>query len=400
MTPALVPPPPTLKQEWWRENITFIVLAANRPRYLYRLLQQLLTQPGVSPDLVMVSVDGLQEETIRLLELFGLRCFIHTPEGTVTSARISRHLRFALFKALETFEDVDKFIILEEDLILAPDFYSFMQQTSVLLEEEEDSLYGVSAFSHFGSSHTSSDLERLQRVTSFPSCGWMTTRAFLTETLPKWPPAYVTADWDFWMETEVVRGERELVLPEVSRTSHGGVSGSHSGGDLGRWYRDKPLSHLPHTRLNLTAVRRETYEENILEELKRARPLNVSDPFRLVIPINQSAGVWLARVKMNYVEDSSAFRILAQALEVWHADARDHHFGLWRIPYQGVIIFIVGVPYSKYSSLVEGAGQVLHSTPALHAAILNKGLELENMSLEAHQSNDFRHILSLDVEER
>nr|XP_045613289.1 protein O-linked-mannose beta-1,2-N-acetylglucosaminyltransferase 1-like [Procambarus clarkii] len=385
-------PYPAPRQGWWRENMVIVVLAWNRPRYLYRLLHQLLRQPGVRPAQVLVSVDGVEDEPIRLVEVLGLRYLVHTPEGDLASPRISRHLRFALFKALETFEDVDKFIILEEDLILAPDFFSFMQQTSVLLEVEEDSLYGVSAFSHLSSSHTSSDLTRLQRVTSFPSCGWMTTRTFLTETLPKWLPVYATADWDFWMGTPLVRGARELVLPEVSRTSHGGMLGAHMDGDVTTWYHNTPLSTRAHVALNLTAVRKTPYEESILEELKKAQPLDVSDPLNLEVPHAQE-GVWVARVRMLDSEDSLAFRMLAQALNLWHADARDHHFGLWRLPYYSALVFVVGVPYSRYSSLVQGGGQVLVSTPDLRERFLKK-LET-NSPMVFHQPDDFRQILGL-----
>lgn len=66
-----------------------------------------------------------------------------------------------------------------------------MQQTAALLGREEEEVYAVSAFSHFATPHTANDATRLQRVTSFPSCGWMTSRSFLQETLPKWPSANV-----------------------------------------------------------------------------------------------------------------------------------------------------------------------------------------------------------------
>ena len=36
---------------------------------------------------------------------------------------LRRHMRFALFQAIESLS-TDKFIMLEDDLILAPDFYS------------------------------------------------------------------------------------------------------------------------------------------------------------------------------------------------------------------------------------------------------------------------------------
>ncbi|XP_071526296.1 protein O-linked-mannose beta-1,2-N-acetylglucosaminyltransferase 1-like [Panulirus ornatus] len=389
---------PSEKQEELPEDLpAVLVVAADRPRYLYRLLKQLLTQPDMTSRLVMVSVDGPHQETIRLLETLGLRYFVHAQEGTESSPRISRHVRFALFKALETFADTDKFIILEEDLRLAPDFYWFMRQTSVLLDEEEDSVYAVSAFSHLSSAHTARDLTRLVRVTYFPSCGWMTTRAFLVEILPKWPPVQVASDWDYWMGADLVRRGRELVLPEVSRTAHGGTTGSHTSSALARWYISKPLSSLPHTTLNLTAVRREAYEASLLRELQRARPLNVSDPYNLHVPLDQDGAVWVARVSMLHMEDSFAFRIIAQALGIWHADARDHHFGLWRIPYYNVIILIVGVPYSRYSSMVQTTGQIFHSTPAFHAQLLEESDKLEGMVFHQHNPDDFEDILDLKL---
>ncbi|XP_063859957.1 protein O-linked-mannose beta-1,2-N-acetylglucosaminyltransferase 1-like isoform X1 [Scylla paramamosain] len=211
----------TTKPAWWRGRVAVVVVAADRPQYLYRLLRQLLGQPGMTPDLVLVSVDGDNEgarASASVAEVLGLRHLTHRSEqGTASyiSPRISRSLRFALFKALETFPLEDKFIILEDDLVLAPDFHSYMQQTSALLGAPEEAVYAVSAFSHLAASHTAHNAARLQRATTFPSCGWMTTRAFLEETLPKWPDAHVGTDWDYWMGTEVVRGGKELVLPEV-----------------------------------------------------------------------------------------------------------------------------------------------------------------------------------------
>nr|XP_027208908.1 protein O-linked-mannose beta-1,2-N-acetylglucosaminyltransferase 1-like [Penaeus vannamei] len=178
------------RMDTWREDIAVVILAGSRPRYLYRLLGQLLTQPGMTSDLVLVSVDGEDEETIRLLEVLELRFFLHVPEGSFSSTKISRHLRFALFRALRTLPEIEKFVLLEDDLLLAPDFYSYMQQTSQILHTDP-SVLAVSSYSIFGAPHTARDLSRLNRVTSLPACGWMVTRTFLKEILPMWPPAFV-----------------------------------------------------------------------------------------------------------------------------------------------------------------------------------------------------------------
>ncbi|KAK4308492.1 hypothetical protein Pmani_019808 [Petrolisthes manimaculis] len=366
---------------------------------------------------------------------------------------MSMSVRFALYSSLRL--EADKVVVLEEDLILAPDFHSYMQQTSILLDEEADSVYAVSAFNHFSSVNTSiitttttndNDITTtdnysttttsftttnnntttsshdplqsgLQRATTFPSCGWMTSRAFIIETLPKWPPVIVVrgggvgqgqtreyvgrtgmgTDWDYWMGTDVVREGRELVVPLIPRTAHGGAEGSHSGGSsITRWFSEMPLSRSHHTQLDIDAVRKDAYEETIKRELREGRPLNLFDPYNIHIPMDQGVAVWIARVRMINVEDSAAFRILAQALSLWCGDARGHHHGLWRLHYNSILVVVVGVPYSRYSSLVGGTrGGVLRSTHALKAALQTPEDQLEDFKFNGHQHLHHLHILGL-----
>ncbi|XP_042877387.1 protein O-linked-mannose beta-1,2-N-acetylglucosaminyltransferase 1-like [Penaeus japonicus] len=262
------------RMDTWREDIAVVIVAGSRPRYLYRLLRQLLTQPGMTPDLVLVSVDGEDEETIRLLEVLELRFLLHAHEGSFSSTRISRHLRFALFKALQTFPGIEKFILLEDDLLLAPDFYSYMQQTSQILHTDP-SVLAVSAYSIFSAPHTARDLTRLNRVTSLPACGWMGTRTFLQEILPMWPPAYVRTAWDFWFWTDLVRQGRDIIVPEVPRTAHAGRYGTHASGHAAMT-RDahKPISTDLSARVDISGVQKEVFEEELLKELSRAVVLN------------------------------------------------------------------------------------------------------------------------------
>ncbi|KAK8407338.1 hypothetical protein O3P69_002103 [Scylla paramamosain] len=345
-TPFILPKPDNItRPDMWHEVLGVVIVASSRPRYLYRLLRQLTSQPGMTHDQILVSVDGPEHlETIKLVDLLGLKYQIHQPEGKL-SPRISRHLRFALFRALNVLS-VDKFIILEEDLILAPDFIMYMQQTSVLLDEDP-SLYCVSAFSHFSFNHTASDLTKLNRVHSFPAYGWMVKRSFLKETLPKWPPVYVAVDWDYWMDTGIVRMGREVVVPEVSRTAHSGVTGAHFAGSRAReTFLRRALSSHSDTYLNITMMQKKDYEEEIKELLASATPLNITHLFTFNFP--KEGGIFAVCVHMQNLHDTAAFRLLTQYLGVWNRDAREGHFGLWRLPYYRSLILIVGVPYSKY----------------------------------------------------
>ncbi|KAK7017543.1 Protein O-linked-mannose beta-1,2-N-acetylglucosaminyltransferase 1 [Halocaridina rubra] len=155
------------------------------------LLESIGNQDGVKRDLFLLVTDGPHRDTALLADILGLETAIHRPEGKGPT-RVSRNLRFGLFTALKRFPKADKFIILEDDLILSPDFYSYMQQTGWLLENDP-SIYCVSAFNHLSYSHTAHDPSRLYRVHTYPAYGWMTSRAVLRDILPKWLPGNVVS---------------------------------------------------------------------------------------------------------------------------------------------------------------------------------------------------------------
>ena len=61
-----------------------------------------------------------------------------------------------------------------------------MQQTSELLDLDS-TIYAISAFNVHAFPHTAFNASRLYRDDSFPSIGWMVSRAFLKSVLPMWP---------------------------------------------------------------------------------------------------------------------------------------------------------------------------------------------------------------------
>ena len=86
-----------------------------------RLLRQLFTQAGGWQTDVLVVVDGAHQETLALTGVMGVVTQIHRPEG-VLSNRTNANVRFALYSVFKHFPGVDKAILLEDDLILSPDF--------------------------------------------------------------------------------------------------------------------------------------------------------------------------------------------------------------------------------------------------------------------------------------
>ncbi|XP_042241863.1 protein O-linked-mannose beta-1,2-N-acetylglucosaminyltransferase 1-like [Homarus americanus] len=325
----------------------------------------------------------------------GLPTYGVRPEGS-RAARVSRNLRFALFTALRVFPQADKFIVLEDDLVLSPDFYSYMQQTGWVLDHDP-SVYCVSAYNHLSYAHTAHDLGRLYRVHGFPAYGWMMKRDTLAYILPKWLPSNVTHDWDYFMDTSAIRGRRECVVPEVNRSYHGGGSGLHLrlSWSTEHHYLARPYNHhasitfinltrlveasppsfgqtkvyvehgdIPYyTSMMLERLLQEEYEREMVSLLRAAVPLHVDDLADNKIQFSPG-GVYVISADMKSDKDTLAFRDIGDKLGVWSGDARDSHHYSWRLHYQNATLLVVGTPISRYTHFLKRGTPVVGASPS------------------------------------
>uniref|UniRef100_A0A7M4FLQ5 Protein O-linked-mannose beta-1,2-N-acetylglucosaminyltransferase 1 n=1 Tax=Crocodylus porosus TaxID=8502 RepID=A0A7M4FLQ5_CROPO len=196
-------------------SVPVAVIAGNRPNYLYRMLRSLLSAQGVNPQMITVFIDGYYEEPMDVVELFGLKGIQHTPIS-IKNARVSQDARFA--------------VVLEEDLDISIDFFSFLSQ-SIHLLEEDDSLYCISAWNDQGYEHTAEDPSLLYRVETMPGLGWVLQKSLYKDELePKWPTPEKLWDWDMWMRMPEQRKGRECIIPDVSRSYHFGIVGLNMNG--------------------------------------------------------------------------------------------------------------------------------------------------------------------------
>ncbi|KAM4611205.1 protein O-linked-mannose beta-1,2-N-acetylglucosaminyltransferase 1-like, partial [Discoglossus pictus] len=178
-------------------NVPVAVIAGNRPNYLYRMLRSLLSAQGVTPQMITVFIDGYYEEPMDVVELYGLKGIQHTPIS-IKNARVSQvrknmknkislYSRAALLILFLIFKDAKFVIVLEEDLDISIDFFSFLSQSIHLLEEDE-SLYCISAWNDQGYEHTAEDPSLLYRVETMPGLGWVLRKNLYKDELePKWP---------------------------------------------------------------------------------------------------------------------------------------------------------------------------------------------------------------------
>lgn len=94
----------------------------------------------------------------------------------------SRHISITLppsplgNRGLVLLTRADYAIVMEEDLDVSPDFFTYFAQTMPLMAQDE-TLYCISAWNDQGYKHTSQDPTQLYRVETLPGLGWLLKRS-------------------------------------------------------------------------------------------------------------------------------------------------------------------------------------------------------------------------------
>ncbi|XP_041507839.1 protein O-linked-mannose beta-1,2-N-acetylglucosaminyltransferase 1 [Microtus oregoni] len=332
-------------------NVPVAVIAGNRPNYLYRMLRSLLSAQGVSPQMITVFIDGYYEEPMDVVALFGLRGIQHTPIS-IKNARVSQHYKASLTATFNLFPEAKFAVVLEEDLDIAVDFFSFLSQ-SIHLLEEDDSLYCISAWNDQGYEHTAEDPALLYRVETMPGLGWVLRKSLYKEELePKWPTPEKLWDWDMWMRMPEQRRGRECIIPDVSRSYHFGIVGLNMNGYFHEAYFKKhKFNTVPGVQLrNVDSLKKEAYEVEIHRLLSEAEVLDHSkDPCEDSFLPDTEGHTYVAFIQMVTDDDFITWTQLAKCLHIWDLDVRGNHHGLWRLFRKKNHFLVVGVPASPYS---------------------------------------------------
>ena len=191
-----------------------LVVAHDRAEYLRACLEAVFRtrgdgKGGKHP--VFVSQDGTDAATADVARSFPIAALWHydsgsaTPEASVDGHvsphirpyyRISRHYGYALSRLFDDCREFARAIVLEEDMVVSPDFFSFMSAMAPILDEDP-TVYAISSWNDNGLSDSAVRRKprRAYRSDFFPGLGWMLRRALWRELTSKgWPEAY----WDDW----------------------------------------------------------------------------------------------------------------------------------------------------------------------------------------------------------
>jgi len=219
--------------------IGLVVFTFNRKDYLEQTLNRLLqvrddTLGGKEQFPIVVSQDGNNINVRQLLSTYEdqgqINVIKHEQPHVPTEQKhapgyyhISQHYKFGLQKMFEEF-NYDQIILLEDDLSVAPDFFTYFKTLLPVLKNDSN-LLCVSAWNDNGLESLVNDPKALRRTDVFPGLGWMMTREIYNELIPKWPETY----WDDFLRLPENRKDRQCIYPEINRVKTFGEVGTSSG---------------------------------------------------------------------------------------------------------------------------------------------------------------------------
>ncbi|XP_066964287.1 protein O-linked-mannose beta-1,2-N-acetylglucosaminyltransferase 1-like [Macrobrachium rosenbergii] len=328
-----------------KEQIPIVIATARRQSKVLKQIQQLWTQAGGGNTSILLSVDGLQKSG-----LIGLQAVYHlNPAALRTLSRISQHIKFSIFQAFKLNPEANKIIVLEDDLVLSPDFISYFHQTAPLLDADK-TIFCINAYNYNSFLPTAIDTSRLYREEVLPAYGWMITRELAEELLVDWPTMTEFADWDWYIRARIQRG-RDIVTPEVPRTYHKGYGGYHiTGWEQSAYLDRRALNADPDAKVNISYLTKDAYEAYLESELRNATVLEIKEhPCDKEYIPKEKVGSFVVYFYGEYETDTSfAYFTLVTCLNGYERGRMEHHHYMFTLGYYGNSLYIIGCPGSYY----------------------------------------------------
>ncbi|XP_061178823.1 protein O-linked-mannose beta-1,2-N-acetylglucosaminyltransferase 1-like isoform X2 [Saccostrea echinata] len=231
---------------------------------LARLLETTHSIPGVHPELVTVVVDEQSPDHGELAALFKFQNF-----SLGTLPRYEDKMNSALEK--EILQTESKYVIvIEEEIVLTPDFLDFMSQCLPALEADE-SLFGISAFNYNGFETTSGDHSRVNRVEDFPGLAFLLKRSvFESQMKSAMEKCCNKRSWDSW----TLKTPGEMLVPDVSRVFRLPYQSSNDANNYleNLFYKPRLTITEENVKLkNVDSLKSTEYEQEMKKEIKSSK---------------------------------------------------------------------------------------------------------------------------------
>ncbi|XP_071548637.1 protein O-linked-mannose beta-1,2-N-acetylglucosaminyltransferase 1-like isoform X2 [Panulirus ornatus] len=339
-------------------GVPVVVTAGNRYQYLYHTLTTLLAAPGAQHDNLLVVLGDAPPATTQLLRLINVN-FTTLPVHGRDNNKLFRYYRSVFHLVAHTFPDAPAVILLDEDVQVSPDFFSFMSQTLWLLHADP-TLYCINAHSITGFSDRAFNPSRVFRGDLQVQWGYAVTLEFVREALSLWPEDEHDTEiiiYDFWLYKHVRRG-RECVYPEVGRALHYGQGTNGDALTAERAFLDKALVHeaggVP--LVGVERLQQDAWRQELTRNITGARALRGNPCTRDFLPTHDTEPRYVFFYRLDATGEggpdvTQSFDLLT-CVGGWGLSDQGQHEGVSIVPLSShTTLYLVGVPYSSYSHL-------------------------------------------------
>ncbi|XP_064102755.1 protein O-linked-mannose beta-1,2-N-acetylglucosaminyltransferase 1-like [Macrobrachium nipponense] len=353
------------------ESVPVIITAGKRFRYLCYTLMRILAAPGVHPENLLVVLGDTSRQTLKVLHLLNINHITLPTHGT-GNTKLFHYYRDVFAFIAKTYNDSQNVIMMDEDVEVSPDFFSFMSQTLWLLQHDP-SVYCING--HGKHKTISHDIHKVLRGRSMVAWGYALSVTFVKEALKSW--LNVAEDvqdfYDLWLYQHVANG-RDCIFPDVSRTKHYGIGINTVPFQTESFFQAIPL--VEESGVLLTNTSRLTlplWKHDLTESIKGAKVLTGNPCSETFIPTPATPTTYVIYVNMTKTSDGwpdcwNYYKLL-KCLGAWDLTpfSTSPH-GL----HEGVATFMlspnatvhaVGVPYSSYSYLRHPSITPWRATP-------------------------------------
>ncbi|KAF2361233.1 Glycosyl transferase family 13 [Trinorchestia longiramus] len=322
---------------------------------------------SITPLLWCIDICSQQVKRLAAVVSVDLQCGDNRSYSSLKT-RINEHVKKCISSAVALWSQRDKFIVLEDDLVLAPDFIrcvycmmlapdfircvycmmlapdfircvycmmlapdfircvycmmlapdfiSYFQQCAILMDYDEKVMF-VNAYRYHAFPHTALDPSVVLRAQSYPYYGWMVRRTDALYLLQNWIPEQMEAgDWDLYMRTWHV-GRRCTILPEVPRTKHipTASAGAHVTADIQeRTYNRRPLNRIPEVKLRLGRMWELAYNIDLMLAVHAAHVVNITQHPCSVAPVpeQQNSSYVIYITADGDVDETKSYFVIAK----------------------------------------------------------------------------------------
>uniref|UniRef100_A0A0N5C7K4 Alpha-1,3-mannosyl-glycoprotein 2-beta-N-acetylglucosaminyltransferase n=1 Tax=Strongyloides papillosus TaxID=174720 RepID=A0A0N5C7K4_STREA len=244
---------------------------------------------------------------------------------------ISRHYKLILKHIFETLK-YEAVILLEDDLDISEDFFSYFNATYHQLLKKDKSIYCISAWNDNGLPELI-DLKNnngLYRTDFFPGLGWLMSKDLWFEIGNLWPPGF----WDDWIRKPELRKDRSCIRPEISRTSMTvfGKNGASKGYLFDSYLSNIKLNNvsIDFNSLDLSYLRKENYDKYYMNLVyDKSKVVSLDDLEKYINRTNVESDMFL-RIEYRTFNE---YEKIASYLKIM----KDFKEGVGRTAYKGII---------------------------------------------------------------